>query len=67
MKWISVDDDQPHPSDKEIILVVDDVSLIISLARFIEDDYYFEVMNMHEVEVDYCVTHWMPLPLPPKE
>ena len=73
MEWIKVED--KSPKDKEIVLVIDEISLIISLARFrefdepinFEDDDIFEVMNIYDLEIDYSVTHWIPLPLPPKE
>lgn len=68
MKWIRIED--KLPSDRQIILVIDEVSGIISLAKFrefdepsnFEIDDIFEVMNIDPLEIDYYVTHWMPLP-----
>ena len=68
-EWISVKDQLPK--HREIVLVVDEVRKIISLARYREfgdllncddEDDYFEVMNMDEIEIDYSVTHWRKLP-----
>lgn len=71
MQWIKVE--HRLPKHGEIILVIDEISEVISLAKFREfnetmnfDDDCFEVMNMNEIEVDYSVTHWMKLPQSPK-
>ncbi len=57
------------PSHNEIILVVDSMTGIISLARFREEeeDTFFDIMNLVEIDPDYCVTHWMNIPDPPQQ
>lgn len=67
-EWIKVEDSLPK--HKEIVLVCDEVSGCISLAKFREfddpsnfdDDDCFDVINIEPLEIDYCVTHWMSLP-----
>lgn len=73
MEWTKVED--KLPKDKQIILVIDNISKVISMARFREFDEpekfetedMFEVMNIFELEIDYSVTHWMPLPNAPED
>lgn len=65
MKWYSIND--AYPDDKEIVLAWDKYKDIVTLARFIEEennDYCFGVMNIDNIECDYTVTHWAPLPHP---
>ena len=56
-EWISVDDYQPE-DDFEVLVASDDDVKVSRLIRCGDDSYYFErVPN---------VTHWKPLPEPPK-
>lgn len=66
MEWISVED--YTPCDQEIVIVSDIISRVVSLAKVIieDDEYYFHVMYIDNIEIDSIVTHWMPLPEMPK-
>ena len=66
MNWINIENE--YPENNQIVLVVDYISKIISLSLYHEDEneFSFEIMNMIDIDHDYCVTHWMPLPTPPR-
>lgn len=61
MNWISAKDRLPKPGDRVIALIGRN---IIIAHTFIEDNSEYWSAEDH----DYLnVTHWMPLPEPPKE
>ena len=61
-EWISVDDDLPQEDFEVIVCSDDDVYMSVFRAGYVQGDYYFDV----EIEKNIVVTHWMPLPEPPK-
>ena len=65
MEWIVAE--ELIPLGNPIILVCDCLNSFVSLGRYMEEDNTFELMNMDNVEIDSVITHWMPLPTPPKE
>ena len=66
-EWISVNDRLPERL-KEVLICFDDYGRkSVSVATY--RDYFYGkewLSNMVSLSVD-CVTHWMPLPEPPKE
>lgn len=67
-EWIDID--QRFPNFNENVLVYDEISNVISLGKLIKDEdneEVFYMMFLEDVEIDSNVTHWMPLPQPPKE
>ena len=66
-EWISVKDRLPERL-KEVLICFDDYGRkSVSVATY--RDYFYGkewLSNMVSLSVD-CVTHWMPLPEPPKE
>ena len=68
MEWVKIEDDLPDNED--IVLVCDKLNEFVSLGRYLEEEdgiYQFELMHIDRVEIDSFITHWMPLPNPPKE
>lgn len=67
MEWISVENESPNLY--QIVLTYDDISKGITVGKLVieEEQEVFLVGNLNEIEIDYCVTHWMPLPSAPKE
>lgn len=65
-EWI--DAEEYAPEDQEMVLVCDDISNVVSLARFYRyEDEIFKVMSLDDIEIDFVVTHWMKLPQCPTE
>ena len=77
-KWISVEDEPPKENGRYLVRYKRDVNLgdeetvhedEIRIMRFFVDDgwRYPIICNDHVRLVNEEVTHWMPLPEPPKE
>lgn len=72
MEWISVDDRLPEIGDEVIVYTPNSRTKVTALCRLIryeEDaeffwDNFYGGTNFHLKE---SVTHWMPLPAPPKD
>lgn len=75
-KWISVDDRLPIEEAKaheqewlgeycEFLVMIEKGSLPTTLYYDLEENEWFRINTALERET-YEVTHWMPLPLPPK-
>ncbi len=72
-EWIKID--EKSPEHNQIVLVCDEISSLVTIAKFREhyeseddeDDFSWYVMNIDCLEIDYCVTHWMLLPLGVKD
>ena len=67
-KWISVQDRLPEAHDDgsvDAVLVTD--GSVIHMAYFNHDTWHFCESGEMKEEMFYNVTHWMPLPEPPKE
>jgi len=78
LKWISVEDEPPKENGRYLVRYKRDVNLgdeetvhedEIRIMRFFVDDgwRYPIICNDHVRLVNEEVTHWMPLPAPPKE
>jgi len=79
MKWISVDERLPdiYYPDKLLVVVKDPNCSYVAMAGFFDvyenDEIHFTQVAHFELEDPGCidlpakVTHWMPLPDPPKE
>ncbi len=67
MEWIKVEEDLPIVDS--IVLACDELNSFVSLAKYRdhEDEYWFDLMYVDEVEIDSIVTHWMPIPKLPQE
>ena len=64
-KWISVEERLPEPGQG--VLVYDDCEYM-SVADYTHDKHFPTVYEFHvNGEYEPGVTHWMPLPEPPKE
>ncbi len=64
-KWISVEERLPEPGQG--VLVYDDCGYM-SVADYTHDKHFPTVYEFHvNGEYEPGVTHWMPLPEPPKE
>lgn len=61
-KWISVEDRLPKP-DKNVLTLKNRKR--VRIGYYSEDCEEWVINNM--VAYDECITHWMPLPEPPKE
>ena len=71
MEWIDIDDELPN--EKTVVVVLEKHSVdakifntvlnVPSLAEMSEDKEWFDFNTTDQLE---CVTHWMPLPEPPK-
>jgi hypothetical protein len=81
MKWISVKNELPEESLKVMVFLNDNRRIGISIAYFLDDkwwgsisayqsgphiDAFYEDYEVNDMP-SYFVTHWMPLPEPPKE
>lgn len=62
--WISVKDRLPEPGQKVIAVFRDSGGSIADQARYRDD--MFDFSGWCNVQME-SVTHWMPLPAPPKE
>ncbi len=71
MNWINLEEEQPDVG--EIVLCADEYNEFVSLGKFLiveQEDFdegVFELMHINKIECDSVITHWMPLPEPPKE
>lgn len=63
-QWISVKDMLPEPGQKIIAVFRDSGGLMVDQARYRDD--MFDFSGWCNVQME-SVTHWMPLPKPPKE
>ena len=63
-QWISVRDRLPEPGQKIIAVFRDSGGLMVDQARYRDD--LFDFSGWCNVQME-SVTHWMPLPEPPKE
>lgn len=63
-QWISVKDRLPEPGQKIIAVFRDGGGLMVDQARYRDD--LFDFSGWCNVQME-SVTHWMPLPKPPKE
>jgi hypothetical protein len=55
------------PDDSRVCLVCDAINRIISLGVHCGDNEW-ELMTVHEMTCDVCITHWADLPeIPEKE
>lgn len=63
--WVSVRDDKPKNPEERVQVLLSDKGFAKNIANLpeIDTDRY---LNGRWVRWGRCVTHWMPLPLPPK-
>ena len=66
MKWISMEDEWPE--NGKVVLCADELNSFVSLGQYRDDDDedYFNLMWIADVEGDTVITHWMPLPPAPE-
>ena len=69
MKWISVKDQLPIPNEKKDILGIniDSSPEMFWIAIYKNCDYYNKLDFYEEEGRPIHITHWMPLPEPPRE
>ena len=68
MEWISVEERLPEmyeDGSADIVLVTD--GQFIHMAAYSNEKWYFAECGEMKEPMFYKVTHWMPLPEPPKE
>lgn len=63
MEWISVKDKMPN--DDSPVLLYDNYEILI--GRFLYTAKDFPVFGIYSRGQTYNITHWMPLPEPPKQ
>lgn len=63
-KWIPVTERLPEEDGCEYLVVVNGINRFVSIAVYEEEGWFIEVYPDWK---DPIVTHWMPLPEPPKE
>ena len=64
--WISVEDRLPEARegvDGEYLVATDNEDFRLIIVSYNSNQEMFDC----EIVGDFCVTHWMPLPAPPKE
>ena len=65
MRWISVKDKVPKPHEAVLTFVRQGIEVWMSIAC--RNDAGFWLLSLTGGRDDWSVTHWMPLPEPPKE
>ena len=65
-KWISVQDRLPEDAGGAVDAVLVTDGFLIHMAYFNHGTWYFCESGEMKEEMFYNVTHWMPLPEPPK-
>ena len=65
MRWISVKDKVPKPHEAVLAFVRQGIEVWMSIAC--RNDAGFWLLSLTGGRDDWSVTHWMPLPEPPKE
>jgi hypothetical protein len=65
MEWIKTE--EYLPEDKQIVLTCDIYNSFVTMAKYLEEDYVFELMYIQDIEQDSFPSHWMPLPNLPKD
>ncbi len=67
MKWIKVSDRLPKPKETVIVNITGDVNEIYISWLDSKGDWDYKGEPMYSTSFYQMVTHWMPLPKPPKE
>lgn len=63
-KWISVEDELPTVNEEYIVYGINKGATIVTCIEWIDGEFGTEE---HGNVWDELVTHWMPLPEPPKD
>lgn len=63
MEWISITDERPQEDFQVLVCVDDDVYIDTFRCGSVDGHYWFD----SEKPFFDIITHWMPLPEPPKE
>lgn len=76
-EWISIEERKPAPYESYLIVIKmkydweKDYESVVDMGFYVEDNGYIDgfdtVNDRNEGQQDIHVTHWMPLPEPPKE
>jgi hypothetical protein len=68
-EWISVEDKMP--GDIDVVLVWSNTSLKPTIAYFFQGDWFYYSINNDcfwlKTQPHIAITHWQPLPQPPKK
>jgi hypothetical protein len=62
--WISVDDELPELDFDVLVRCDDDVIISTFRSGYTQGDWWFDI---ERESTAWLVTHWMPLPEPPKQ
>lgn len=65
MEWINMQDEKPP--NEITVLCCDIYNYFTSIGMYIESEDEFILMYVEKIQEDTQITHWMPLPEPPKE
>lgn len=65
MEWI--DSNTEKPSHGVRVLVYETIADVVCVGRYWENTDCWNAQLGEVKSVDACVSHWMPLPAPPKE
>lgn len=68
-QWIPVSERLPEDGQVAWITFINEAGKHTGEATFKKDKFYYvtDTVNGYYEEVYSCVTHWMPIPEPPKE
>lgn len=67
MEWINVQDRLPNPDQKVLCFADSEIYLCEYMESHEEKYFYSEVWDYNTSRKRPEITHWMPLPKPPKE
>lgn len=62
--WISIEERLPERSDTYLVYLGDEDHSVISIADFVSKNGGWDIFEKYYIGC--TVTHWMPLPSPPK-
>ena len=66
-EWISVKDRLPESGERVLAYAIQNDDFPYLDCHYFEADHYNGRWSENVDICTICVTHWMPLPLPPKE
>jgi hypothetical protein len=66
-RWITLESETPP--DEQLILVCDEISKFMSIARLSVEDMELDIAGLGKMDIprDLAITHWMPLPEFPQQ
>ncbi|MBE8598089.1 DUF551 domain-containing protein [Xenorhabdus sp. BG5] len=65
MEWIKCSDDLPEEYTEILFVIFQDEFSAVRSGYFTDDNYFYSHPDDDLFDIK-CITHWMPLPEPPK-